>query len=256
VGLSEDRSAAEARSDQCGLTVTVLGCSGSYPGPGGACSGYLVDDGTTRVWVDAGPGTLANLQRHIGLEELDAIVLSHEHPDHWGDLEGWAIVCQYRLERTGFPVYAPAGLREHTYKPDSPSFTWHEITAGGTVDVGTIRFTFARTDHGPETLAMRIEGAGRTLGYSADTGPAWSLDALGPGLDLILCEASIPTEKENTMQHLSARQAGAQAKAAGAGRLVLTHLWATLDPGEAQSCGSKAFGRPVELATVGARYEV
>jgi ribonuclease BN (tRNA processing enzyme) len=58
------------------------------------------------------------------------------------------------------------------------------------------------------------------------------------------------------MQHLSARQAGAQAKAAGAGRLVLTHLWATLDPGEAQSCGSKAFGRPVELATVGARYEV
>jgi ribonuclease BN (tRNA processing enzyme) len=238
------------------LSVTVLGCSGSYPGPGGACSGYLVDDGTTKIWLDAGPGTLANLQRHVGLGELDAIVLSHEHPDHWSDLEGWAIVCQHVLERTGFPVYAPAGLRDHTYKPDSPSFAWHEIAGGRTTDVGSMRFTFSRTDHGPETLAMRIEAGGRSLGYSADTGPAWSLGALGPGLDLVLCEATVPIEEEDKMQHLSARQAGAQGKAAGAGRLVLTHLWATLDPGEAQRRGTEAFGAPVAVATTGARYDV
>lgn len=239
-----------------GLSVTVLGCSGSYPGPGGACSGYLLDDGTTRIWMDAGSGTLANLQRHIGLEDLDAVVLSHEHPDHWSDLEGWAVVCQYHLQRTGFPVYAPAGLRERTYKPDSPSFAWHEIAGGDTLDVGTMRFTFSRTDHGPDTLAMRVEAGDRALGYSADTGAAWSLVALGPGLDLVLCEASLSIEEEDTMQHLSARQAGTQAKAAGAGRLVLTHVWATLDPGETQSQGSEAFGAPVELAAVGARYEV
>lgn len=256
MGLSEDRSSAEARSDRCGLTVTVLGCSGSYPGPGGACSGYLLDDGTTHVWVDAGPGSLANLQRHIDPEDLDAIVLSHEHPDHWSDLEGWAVVCQHRMERTGFPVYAPAGLREHTYKPHSPAFAWHEIAAGATVEVGTMRFTFSRTDHGPETLAMRIEAGGRALGYSADTGPAWSLGALGPQLDLVLCEATLSIEEENTMQHLSARQAGAQARSAGAGRLVLTHLWPTLHPEEARSRGADAYGAPVELATVGARYEV
>ena len=239
-----------------GLAVTVLGCSGSYPGPGGACSGYLLDDGGTRIWLDAGPGTLANLQRHIGVEELDAIVLSHEHPDHWSDLEGWAIVWEHRLGRTGFPVYAPAGLREHTYKPDSPALAWHPIAGGGTVTIGTMQFTFSRTDHGPETLAMRVDAGARTLGYSADTGPAWSLEALGAGLDLALCEATVPIEEENTMQHLSARQAGATAKAAGAGRLVLTHLWATLDPGEARSRGAQGFGRPVEVATVGARYEV
>jgi ribonuclease BN (tRNA processing enzyme) len=239
-----------------GLTLTVLGCSGSYPGPGGACSGYLVDDGTTRIWMDAGSGTLANLQRHVGLDELDAIVLSHEHPDHWNDLESWNVVCQYVLERTGFPVYAPAGLRECTYKPDSPSFDWREISAGATVDVGTMRFTFSKTDHGPETLAMRVESGGRTLGYSADTGSAWSLDALGPGLDLVLCEASLSTEEEDTMQHLSARQAGAQARSVGAGRLVLTHIWATLDPEQSRRDGAEAFGGPVEVATVGARYEV
>ena len=238
------------------LSVTVLGCAGSYPGPGSACSGYLLDDGSTRIWLDAGAGTLANLQRHIDMAALDAIVLSHEHPDHWSDIEGWSVVCQYVLKRTGFPVYAPAGLRERTYKPDSPSFAWHQITDGGTTAVGTMRFTFARTDHGPLTLAMRVEAGGRTVGYSADTGPAWSLEALGPGLDLVLCEASLSIEEEDTMQHLSARQAGAQARAAGAGRLVLTHLWATLDPGEAQWRGSEAFGAPVELAAAGARYEV
>ena len=240
-----------------GLSVTVLGCSGSYPGPGGACSGYLLDDGSTRVWVDAGSGTLANLQRHIGVDALDAIVLSHEHPDHWSDLEGWRIVWQYRLKReTAFPVYAPAGLRKHTYEPSSPAFAWHDVTSGDTATVGTMNFTFSRTDHDPETLAMRVDAGGRSLGYSADTGPAWSLEALGPGLDLALCEATITTEEEGTMQHLSARQAGSTARAAGAGRLVLTHLWFTLDPGEAQSRGSEAFGGPVEVATVGARYDV
>ena len=239
-----------------GLAVTVLGCSGSFPGPGAACSGYLVDDGSTRIWVDAGPGTLANLQRHIDLVQLDAVVLSHEHPDHRSDIEGWNVACLYLLERTGFPVYAPAGVREHTYQPDTPSFTWHAVAAGATVEIGAMRFTFSRTDHGPETLAMRIEGGGRSLGYSADTGPGWSLAALGPALDLALCEATLSIEEEDTMKHLSARQAGAMARAAGAGRLVLTHLWPTLDPEKARRHGSEAFGAPVEVASTGARYEV
>lgn len=239
-----------------GLTATVLGCSGSYPGPGGACSGYLVDDGTTRVWVDAGSGTLANLQRHVALADVDAVVVSHEHPDHWTDLEGWTNVLRFSLERRGFPVYAPAGLCRHTYQDTEPHMAWHDVAEGDRVEVGTMAFTFSRTDHGPETLAMRIDGGGRSMGYSADTGPGWSLEALGEGLDLALCEATLSPEEEGRLQHLSARQAGASARAAGVGRLVLTHLWATLDVDESQALGSEAFGAPVEMASVGARYQV
>jgi ribonuclease BN (tRNA processing enzyme) len=239
-----------------GLTLTVLGCSGSYAGPGGACSGYLVDDGATTVWVDAGAGTLANLQRHVPVGDLDAVVLSHEHPDHWSDLEGWNNVLRFALHRTGFPVYAPAGLRRRTYQDTAPQMAWHDVAGGDTVSVGTMDFTFSRTDHGPETLGMRVDGGGRSLGYSADTGPGWSLDALGRGLDLALCEATMATEEEGTLQHLSARQAGASARAAGAGRLVLTHLWPTVDAERSRAEGSEAFGSPVELAAVGARYEV
>ena len=238
-----------------GLTLTVLGCSGSFPGPGSACSGYLVDDGTTRVWLDAGSGTLANLQRHVALHEVDAVVLSHEHPDHWSDLEGWNIVLRHFLDRTGFPVYAPAGLNNRTYEA-MPDVAWNDVADGDRVPVGTLEFTFSRTDHGPETLGARVDAGGRSLGYSADTGPGWSLEALGDGLDLALCEATVPADQEGQMQHLSAGQAGASAKAAGAARLVLTHLWPTIDPVRAQDEGAAAFGAPVELATVGARYEV
>jgi len=256
VDVSEDRRAVEDRSDRTGLSVTVLGCSGSYAGPGGACSGYLLDDGDTRVWVDAGSGTLANLQRHLDVADVDALVLSHEHPDHWSDVEGWRIIRQYRLRRTGFPVYAPAGVRRRTYEPTSPALAWHDVAGGDTMSVGTMDFTFSRTDHEPETLGMRVDAGGRSFGYSADTGPGWSLEALGPGLHLALCEATVPLEEEGTLKHLSARQAGASAAAAGVGRLVLTHLWATLDPEHARRVGSEAFGADVEVASVGAGYQV
>jgi ribonuclease BN (tRNA processing enzyme) len=239
-----------------GLQLTVLGCSGAYPGPGGACSGYLLHDGTTRVWVDAGSGTLANLQRHLSPDDLDAIVLSHEHPDHWSDLEGWNNVLRFTLHRTGFPVYAPAGLRGRTYQDTAPQMIWHDVADRDTVPVGTMTFTFSRTDHGPETLGMRVDAGGRSFGYSADTGPRWSLEALGADLDLALCEATLTPDEEGTLQHLSARQAGGSARDAGARRLVLTHLWPTLDPDRPRAEGAEAFGAPVEVAAVGARYEV
>lgn len=257
MGLSEDRSAAEDGGDRTALTVTVLGCSGSYPAPAGACSGYLVSDGTTRVWVDAGSGTLANLQRYVAPPDVvDAVVLSHEHPDHWSDVEGFWNLVRFATRRRGVPVFAPPGLRDRTYTDTSPELSWTEIDDGDKVRVGSLDFTFSRTDHGPVTVAMRVDGGGRSMGYSSDTGPAWSLDALGPDLDLVLCEATVPPEDEGRMQHLSARQAGQMARAAGAKRLVLTHLWASLDLEESRRQGSEAFGAPVEVAAVHDRYEV
>jgi ribonuclease BN (tRNA processing enzyme) len=239
-----------------GLTLTVLGCSGTYAAPGGACSGYLVGEGLTRLWVDAGPGTLANLQRHVDFHAVDALVLTHEHPDHWTDLEGFFNVCRFVVERRGVPVFAPAGLRERTYQPTDSVFSWQEVGEGDRVEVGSLALSFSRTDHPPPTMAVRVDAGGRSLGYSADTGPEWSLEALGPGVDLALCEASLSSPLEGTVQHLSARQAGASARAAGAGRLVLTHLWPTLDPATSRREGSEAFEAPVEVATVNQTYDV
>ena len=239
------------------LTLTVLGCSGTYAPPGGACSGYLVSDGSTTVWVDAGAGTLANLQRHVALDAVDALVLSHEHPDHWSDLEGFFNVCRFVTGRQGIPVYAPAGLKERTYNDDeSPFFVWHDIKDGSSAVISGLTFRFSRTDHGPETLAMRVDGGGRSLGYSADTGAGWSLTELGPGLDLALCESTFLRDLEGTAQHLSARQAGASARDAGARRLVLTHIWPTIDSERSRAEAADAYGDPVDLAVTNETYEL
>jgi ribonuclease BN (tRNA processing enzyme) len=239
------------------LSVTVLGCSGSYPGPGAACSGYLVRGGRTTVWLDAGSGTMANLQRHVALDAVDAVVLTHEHPDHWRDVEGLYVAYRYGpSEREGIPIYAPAGLPEQTYFDTEPVFAWHAIADGDRVAIGDLSFRFSRTDHGPETLATRIDGDGSAIAYTADTGPAWSLSSLGEGIDIALCESTIGVEDEGTVQHLSGRQAGAMASTAGVKRLVLTHLWPTLDRASVENAARGEFKGPIEMAAIGEEYSV
>jgi ribonuclease BN (tRNA processing enzyme) len=239
-----------------GLTLTVLGCDGSYPGPGGAASGYLVRSEATTVWLDAGSGTLANLQRHVGFDAVDAIVLSHSHVDHWQDVQGYHVAVAHVVERDGpVPVYAPADVLEKLERTQ-PAFALCPVTDGGRCNVGDLAFTFSRTDHGNETLAARVESGGRVLGYSADSGPGWSLEALGSGIDLAVCEATFLQDREGSMQHLSARQAGVTAKAAGARRLVTTHTWPTIDRAAVRAEAEAAFGGPVEVAAIDAVYTV
>jgi ribonuclease BN (tRNA processing enzyme) len=238
-----------------GLSLTVLGCSGSYPGPGQACSGFLVRDEDTCVWLDAGSGTLANLQRHVRVDEVDAVVLSHEHPDHWSDIEGFRVALAYgAYRREGVPVYAPAGLRYRTSEPDTTTLDWRVVGTGDAVVVGGLSFAFSRTEHGPETLACRVEADGSSLGYSADTGPGWSFSALGGSLDLALCEASYTEDKQGAPGHLTAAQAGAMARAAGVRRLLLTHLWPTIDPRRSRAEATESFGAPVSVVTTDEEY--
>lgn len=240
-----------------GLSFTVLGCDGGYPGPGGATSGYLVRAAGLTILLDAGHGCLANLQLRHDPTELDAVILSHEHPDHWGDLEGLAVFRMGVPGAGALPVYAPAGLRSHVYHDRPGMFSWQVVADGDSVSLGGLGLSFARTDHGPETLAVRLDAPGSSLGYTADTGPDWSISALGPGLDLALCEATwLEGEEGGAARHLSARQAGAMAASAGAGRCVLTHRRPTVAAEASFAEGSEAFGSPVEQASIGAEFLV
>jgi ribonuclease BN (tRNA processing enzyme) len=242
------------------MELTILGCTGSYPGPGDVCSGYLIEGGGVRVWLDCGPGTLARLQQHIDLDELDAVVVTHSHPDHWSDLAAWHIAVRYLRKRVGVPVFSTARVRELVESINGHigiETDWSVVGSGDRVSIGDLALTFSRTDHGPETLAVRIdEEGGGSLAYSADTGPDWSFERLGPGIDLALCEASLDESREGSMQHLSARQAGELARGAGVGRLVVTHFPPGIDPLRQQTEAAMAFGAPVELATPDATFEV
>ncbi len=244
------------------LSVTVLGCSGTYASAGGACSGYLVRSDTTTVWLDCGPGTLGNIQEHVDLRDLDAVVVSHSHPDHWLELPVLRNALKYALGVGGLRVLGTAQTKELLDVVCSdgvaPTFAWETVRDGAQVDIGDLGVRFSRTDHPVETLGVRITADGHTLGYTADTGPDWSLSALDPegrGFDLALCEATLDRAHEGTVQHCSARQASSMASTSGVRHLVLTHLMAGTADARRREAAAE-FDGPVTIAMIHERYDV
>lgn len=249
------------------ITLTVLGCDGSYPGPsgvvsgkgpGGAASGYLVRSwgSGTALWIDAGPGTFANLQRFCDPLRLSAVVLTHEHVDHFSDIENLLTVGRWvpGFRREPIPVFASPGIRAKLSREIDGILDWREVGDGEGVRVGDLQISFSRTEHPPVTHAVRVEGAGSALGYSADSGPGWSLEALGPGLDLALCEATYTSDYQGTAGHMTGHEAGSTARAASVRRLVITHRWPTICAEDVRAEAAEAFGGPVEQAAVGRGY--
>ena len=235
------------------MELTVLGCSGSFGAPaGGACSGYLVRTAGATLWLDCGNGTLANLQRHAAVGDVTAVVVTHWHPDHCVDLYGLHVLLKYGLERQGLPVYAPEGTEDRLGTLVDGDwggvFAWTAVGDGDAVTIEDCGLRFSRTAHPPPTLAVEFSADGKRLVYTADTGPDWSVEAFPPGADLVLSEATFQEPERGSGIHLTARLAGEAAQAAGARRLMLTHLWPGLDPNASVVEGSEAFGREVLLA--------
>lgn len=243
------------------LTLTVLGCDGSHPGPGGAGSSYLLRswDSGTALWIDAGPGSFANLQRFTDPTALSGIVLTHEHDDHWSDVQGFLTAVRWTLpfERDPVPVLAAPGIRTRIVQDLGGYLDWREMGDGDGCDIGDMRLCFSRTQHPVVTLGVRAEGAGRALGYSADSGPDWPLSSLGTELDLVLCEATYTEDHEEADPiHMSGTQAGRAARQARARRLVITHRWATIAAAAVRQEAEHAFGGAVGQAEVGRGFSL
>ena len=245
------------------LALTVLGSSGTWASATSGCSGYLVDDGTTRLWVDCGPGSLSALQHHCAVADVDALIVSHEHPDHLLDLPVLRNAMVYGLGVEGLPLYAPRAALERIdilvgAGGVRPSFVPTALADGAEVTIGTLRVRTSRTDHPVETLAVRVDpldGSSAGVAYSADTGPGWSVAALGAGIGLAVVEATYLSADAPNRAHRTAAFTGADARAAGVGHLVVTHVPPTGDPEVHRAEAEAAFGGPVSLAVPHARFE-
>jgi ribonuclease BN (tRNA processing enzyme) len=250
------------------MRVTVVGCSGSFPGPAGPASCYLVEVDGYRVALDLGNGAVGALQRHIDLADLDAVLISHLHPDHCIDVLALYVARTYdprrRFDR--IPVYVPTGGGAHlagAYGKAEPggltsSFDFVEWTPGSH-RVGPLSVSVARMAHPVETWGMRVEQGGRVLAYSADTGPCANLVELARDADLALFEAAFEEGRDDHGPkdlHLTAGDAGRAATAAGVKRLVVTHLPPWNDPEVARRDAGAAYHGPVELAAGGSTYEL
>lgn len=253
------------------MKLTVVGCAGSFPGPDSPASCYLVEapfEGRTyRLVLDLGSGALGGLQRVCDLRDVDAIALSHLHPDHCFDLSGFYVVSKYHpggvLDQV--PVLAPRGAADHlaaAYGVDEPAgmtreFDFRAWQDGATVQLGPFGVTAARVDHPVESFALRVETAGRSLVYSGDTGPVESLARLVAGADVFLCEASFLESADNPPHlHLTGAEAGAYSARGGVGRLLVTHIPAWTDRAEVESDVKSAWDGPCELVTAGSTYDI
>jgi ribonuclease BN (tRNA processing enzyme) len=219
------------------MRLHVLGSSGGYSSPGNPCSGFLLEHGASRIWMDAGNGTFGELQRLADFTKLDALVLSHVHPDHCADFYPLYIALRYRVEGSlTLPLYAPPGALEalgHLMDGAaklSETFPLHTVDTGDTVEIGGVRLSFLRTQHPIHTHAIRAETDAGALTYSADTGPETDLAGFAKGSDLLLCEATYQEGRKGAPLHLSAREAAETAVRAGASELAVTHIWPAFDP--------------------------
>jgi ribonuclease BN (tRNA processing enzyme) len=248
------------------MKLTVLGASGTWPNPDTATSGYLVQHDGFNLWMDAGTGTLANLQHHIDLAKIDAIVISHEHPDHFVDLYPCFYAWHYgELGRPGLPVYVPLDFTQKladVVSIDSQvvmrtAFAFTEVAPGESFDVGPFRIKTEPMAHlGLPALGFRVQSDGLVLAYTGDTGPTHHVEDLARHADLLLTEATWQDRDDLLPFHLSSRQAAIHAREAGVRELVLTHIWPTLDHDVSKTQAAEEYDGPIEAATEGAVFEV
>ncbi|MGH2707652.1 MAG: MBL fold metallo-hydrolase [Actinomycetota bacterium] len=256
--------------------VIVLGGSGTYPVPGSACSSFLLRSEGSVVWIDAGPGSFANLQRHVHFQAVSALVISHLHLDHILDVYPFYYALRWSRESrgpAGLEVYAPAGAEAYLSQLTSPSgdgdfggyFAFRTISDGDEHVIDSLHFRFARSVHPVETMAMRARVGERVLAYTSDTGLRGASDpdgrarlvALASDADLLIAEATMQEPVPELEEvHMTAREAGELAAEAGAARLMLTHLWPGLDPSVSVAAARQSFGGEVITATDNLRLEI
>lgn len=251
------------------MRLTVLGCAGSMPGPDSPCSCYLVEADGFRMLLDMGTGSLGALQRQGLLFDVDAIVISHLHPDHCADLASYLVARKYyspsgeQLEPLA--VHGPAGTADRIAAIAGPGLGEHvrdifdfRTLLPGDIEVGPFSVRVARMSHPVETFGSRVEHGGSVLAYSADTGPCDALIDLARDADLFLCEASVVDDVNNRPDlHLSGKQAGEHAAKAKARKLLLTHfVTAAVKPATLLDEARQVFGGEVEQARPDWVYEI
>lgn len=242
------------------MKLTVVGCSGTYPTAEVPCSGYLFQSEGFNLLVDLGPGTFVALQRHVPIDQIGAILLTHWHPDHVVDIFPlyYALRFADRFEGT-IPLYAPRGAERSIFgllSGDSRQeftrvFDLRQIEGGQKLEIGPFSVETASTNHPVETVAVLVGEGDNAVAYSADTGPGGAFPDLASRAKIVVCEATYALPGQGPPIHLSSREAAELAVRTGASRLVLTHRFPACDENLWYEEAKQVYDGPLEAAHPG-----
>lgn len=264
------------------MRITVLGKSPAWQDAGGACSGYLVEEDGTQVLLDCGNGVFSKLRRYADYVDIDAVVVSHMHADHFLDLVPFSYALIYAPRQQPVPVdrwpgtdnparprlLLPPGGRDVLRRVVGSwgnedlveqAFVMEEYAPSDQFAFGTLQVRFQPVPHYLPTNAVDVSstnGGGRFT-FGADHRPSEDLAAFAKGTDLLMLEATLPRPERNGVRgHLTPGEAGEHGSLAEAGKLVLTHISDEMDEEWASQEAARAFGGPVHVAHEGDIYEV
>ncbi|MDN5963216.1 MAG: MBL fold metallo-hydrolase [Actinomyces sp.] len=265
------------------MRLRVVGCTGSMSGPAAAASCYLVQGrgwdpacGSVRTWnvvMDMGPGSFGQLWNHVDPRDLDAVVFSHGHADHIGDVISLHVHRRWGPARGSDPLVmaGPEGLldrvrqidgagEEETYEGE---FSVHTLRAGVALRVGPLTLTPSAAWHSVPGFGIRVEGPseqdperGVSLFYTGDTDECETITAGASDVDLLLSEAGFTGSEGVRGIHMTGGRAGSTATEARVGRLVLTHIQPWTDPEDVLAEARATWSGPLGVASAGAQYEI
>ena len=262
------------------MRVTVLGKSPSWQDASGACSGYLVEEDGFRLLLDCGNGVFSKLRRIVDYVDVDAVLITHLHADHFLDLVPFSYALSYAPRQQPVPVGGWPGT-DHPARPDlyvphagpemfrkivgcwgqedlvDNAFAMHGYGADDELALGPLKLRFCEVPHYTLTHAVELASNGTRFTFSADCSPNDALVRFAADTDALLIEATLPRpERTGIRGHLTPGEAGEHGHRASARRLILTHYSDEMDPAWAQREATAAYGGPVELAVEGAVYDV
>jgi ribonuclease BN (tRNA processing enzyme) len=238
------------------VQLTVLGAGGAWPEAGSACSGFLLEHDGYRLLVDAGYAVVPQLLRYVEAAAVDAVFISHGHPDHCADLNPLLRARALRDDPAPpLPVYALNGALDAVLALDRPgmlddALDLHELRPGEPLNIGPFSGEIRLLPHSRPNAGVRLRAGDEVFAYTGDAGPHPDTVELAREANLFLAEASyvddVPADSAGTLS--SARSVGRQAREAGVQRLLLTHLLPGTDRQAAYQAAAAECDADVGLA--------
>jgi ribonuclease BN (tRNA processing enzyme) len=235
-------------------SLTVLGSCGAWPEPGRACAGFLLEYDGYKVVLDLGYAALPQLLKHCPDGAVDALIVTHQHPDHCVDVSALARVRYYQApDASPIPLYCPPGVVDvlRALEPRPDPATVFDVRDLAPAQVGPFELDTVLLPHYVTNLGIKLTAAGLSMAYTGDSGPSPLLPTLAEGTDLFISDATLQEPSPTTTPRYVMTATEAATGAAGAQRLLLTHFWPGSDRSVSVTEAQKVFAGEVIAAEEG-----